>query len=51
MFKYLAPFLLILLGLKLGYLENCMRLLNKGYGQELCFSSAVEVFTVGGMLI
>jgi len=51
MFKYLAPFLLILLGLKLGYLKNCMRLLHKGYGQELCFSSAVEVFTVGGMLI
>jgi len=51
MFKLLTLFFLMLLGLKLGYPKNGVKLLDKNHGQETCFSGAVEAFTTGVNLV
>lgn len=41
----------MLLGLKLGYTENYVELLDKNHGQETHFCAVVETFTVGVKLV
>lgn len=41
----------MLLGLKLGYLKNCVKLLDKNHGQETGFPGAAEAFTTGVKLV
>lgn len=41
----------MLLSLKLGYMKNYVKLLDKNHGQKTCFFVAVETFTAGVKLV
>lgn len=41
----------MLLGLKLGYMRNYVKLLDKNHGQETFFFVAVQTFTAGVNLV